>query len=161
VDEKQRFSRMVMNLDPYAGTGSTPDQATLHLPPVNDPRADDYLAMGYVPLPHGLREGSKTVSWYHGPLLPWDNADSVDLPAGAADKLVRFSSATGLFDVSYAAAWELGRLLTLQSKQVSTSLYQWKRTRARQLHQAEQRVLHLPVTTTAPDPRRVTASPRW
>jgi hypothetical protein len=31
VDEKQRFSRMLMNLDPYAGTGWTPDQATLHL----------------------------------------------------------------------------------------------------------------------------------
>jgi hypothetical protein len=68
---------------------------------------------------------------------------------------VRYDPAIGMFDVSYAAAWELGRLLSLQSKSFSTSLYQWKRLYAQQLAQAEQYVTHLPfqkpaVTDAAP-----------
>ncbi|HEX3557446.1 MAG TPA: hypothetical protein VIA62_29820 [Thermoanaerobaculia bacterium] len=138
VDEKQSFSQLLLHLDRQP--------ATLQLPATGNAEADSYLATGFVPLPHTLREGSETVSWYHGPLIPWDNAGSVELPVRAADGLVRFDPANGMFDVSHAAAWELGRLLTLQSRQVSTSLYLWKRTQAQQLRQAEQQVLHLPFT---------------
>jgi hypothetical protein len=35
-----------------------------------------------------------------------------------------------MLDVSYAAAWELGRLLILQNSRISTALFQWKRERA-------------------------------
>jgi len=71
----------------------------------------------------------------------------LSLPVPAADALVRYNPALGLFDISYAAAWELGRLLALQSKQFSTNLYLWKRTHAQQLRQAEQQLLYasLPV----------------
>ncbi|HAJ58334.1 MAG TPA: hypothetical protein DCP31_02890, partial [Cyanobacteria bacterium UBA8543] len=41
------------------------EPSTLRLPPVKDAQAKQYLAMGYVPLPHHLRQGGKTVSWYH------------------------------------------------------------------------------------------------
>ena len=144
VDARHSFSQLLLNLDPYTDGKPTSGPATLRLPGTGDAAADQYLAMGFVALPHTLREGSTAVSWYHGPLIPWDNAGSVPLPARAADELVRFYPANGMFDVSYAAAWELGRLLTLQSRQVSTSLYAWKRACAQQLRQAEQHVLHLP-----------------
>lgn len=51
---------------------------------------------------------------------------------------------TGLFDVSYAAAWELGKLLTLQAGTVAVDLYNWKREQSQHLHQLQQQVLHLP-----------------
>ena len=51
-----------------------------------------------------------------------------------------------MFDVSYAAAWELGRLLALQDKDFSTGLYQWKRQQAQRIAQEKQRLAysHLP-----------------
>jgi hypothetical protein len=47
-----------------------------------------------------------------------------------------------MFDVSYAAAWELGRLLAVQSRQLSTSLYSWKRAHAQAVRQAQSWILH-------------------
>jgi len=146
VDEKQSFKGLLKNLD------HTP--STLRLPKNDHPEAEKYLAMGYVLLPHTLRETGETVSWYHGPLVPAANTDEPVLPVQAADELVRYNPATGLFDISYAAAWELGRLLALQSKQLSTNLYLWKRTHAQLLRQAEQQLLHayLPIQPQPVDP---------
>lgn len=127
------------------GLNRTP--GTLRLPVKKAEAAEKYLARGCVPLPHALRQGGRTVSWYHGPLVTGEHAGELPLPARAADELIRFDPAVGLLDVSYAAAWELGRLLTLQNKQVSASLYGWKRAYAQHLAQIEQRLLHshLPV----------------
>ena len=137
ADERQSFVGLVQNLN-----RQFTDPGTLRLPPPGDAEAEAFLASGFVPLPHFLRQSGKTVSWYHGPLIPGENDASVPLPARAADQLVRYDPARGMFDVSYAAAWEVGRLLALQSKQLSVSLYNWKRANAQQLKQAEQRVLH-------------------
>jgi hypothetical protein len=141
VDERQSFKRLLMHLDRTYSTLRLPP------PPAASAEAERYLAMGSVPLPHSLRQGDKTVSWYHGPLSPSESTTDGSLPARAADALVRYNPASGMFDISYSAAWELGRLLALQSKQFSVSLYKWKRTHALQLRQAEQRLLHshLPV----------------
>lgn len=56
-----------------------------------------------------------------------------DLPATSADALVRYQQDTGMLDVSYAAAWNLGRLLALWDKAFSVGLYNWKRTVIRAL----------------------------
>jgi hypothetical protein len=119
---------------------------SLRLPHNDSETAETYLQLGYVPLPHFMRAGDRTVSWYHSPLATGPNTDESPLPATAADQLVRFSRANGMFDVSYAAAWELGRLLVLQSKQTSVSLYQWKRMVAQQANRVQQRLnaAHLP-----------------
>lgn len=146
VDEAQSFKGLALNLD------SAP--TVLRLPENNDEIAEAYLAGGFVPAPHTLRQGSQTVSWYHGPLIPGDNiSDSFDLPAKAADQLVRYNPTTGMFDVSYAAAWELGRLLALQSKQFSVSLYNWKRNCAQRERQTTQQndYTHLPLDGATTD----------
>jgi hypothetical protein len=98
-----------------------------------------------------MRQGEQTVSWYRGPLIPSENRFEPALPARAADELARYDTEVGLFDVSYAAAWELGRLLALQSKRFSVRLYNWKRAHARCLKQDEQRLLHphLPMSESA------------
>lgn len=38
-----------------------------------------------------------------------------------------FDPTTGMFDESYAAAWNLGRQMALQSKSFSVGLYNWKK----------------------------------
>jgi hypothetical protein len=139
ADERQSFAGLIHNLNRQFR-----DPGTLRLPRSEDAEAEAFLASGFVPLPHFLRQSGKTVSWYHGPFIPGANGATVTLPARAADELVRYDPARGMFDVSYAAAWELGRLLALQSRQLSVSLYNWKRAHAQQLKQAERMLLHHP-----------------
>lgn len=53
----------------------------------------------------------------------------VRVPVMSGDELFRFLTCGGdnYVDVSYAAAWELGRLLALRDKNFSTALFRWKR----------------------------------
>lgn len=120
-------------------------QTTLRLPKHADATVEQYFARGCVPLPHAMRQGNKTVSWYHGPLTPEENATVFDmsLPAATADELVYYNPEHGMFDLSYAAAWELGRLLTLQNQGVALALFHWKRAHAQFLKDAETQLTHL------------------
>jgi hypothetical protein len=132
-----------------------PDSAsTLRLPPLKEVHGsantviDTYLKRGGAPLPHAMRQGNQTVSWYHGPFTPGRNTTSKDvpLPIRCAAALLRYNQDSGMLDVSYAAAWELGRLLTLQKTQVAIDLFNWKRAHAHdeQLQMAENLLAHLP-----------------
>jgi hypothetical protein len=107
---------------------------------VGDPTAQLALDAGYTALEHQTRLGDHTISWYRGPLTPMHEIDptlvpepAVDGPGagtgviGAADQALRFSLATGMFNVSYAAAWELGRLLALRSAAFAGTLLAWRR----------------------------------
>ncbi|MBE5314702.1 MAG: hypothetical protein H4O13_04785 [Xanthomonadales bacterium] len=90
------------------------------------------LAAGYVPMDHHLREAGKTVSWYRGPLLPYGMAAPAPPPAvSGPDALLRYDPTLGMFDTSYAAAWQLGQLMALQSRSFSLALLQWKHQSAR------------------------------
>ncbi|GIH15127.1 hypothetical protein [Rugosimonospora africana] len=123
-------------------TGLDRTPAALRLPPAEDPEAERHLAAGSVPLPHHLRPGRSTVSWYRGPLIPCDPPDELDLPVQSSAELIRYDPTLGLFDASYATAWELGRLLALRSQQLSASLYAWKRANAQAVRSAEANLLH-------------------
>jgi len=116
--------------------------STLRLPPRPDAEAERHLAAGLVPLAHRSRQSGTTVSWYRGPLIPCASPGELPLPAQTADSLVRYDPAIGMLDVSYAAAWELGRLLAVRSPQLASSLYSWKRTHAQALRQAQAWLLH-------------------
>lgn len=108
--------------------------------------AKRFMASGFVPLPHHFRQGDRSVSWYHGPLMPSppqvpqqvDHSTEAGAPlsARAADELLFFDQTTGLFDVSYAAAWELGRMLMLKNTSLALQLFNWKRSQAHQQHAA-------------------------
>jgi hypothetical protein len=91
--------------------------------------AREFLDAGYVALPHHLRSGESAISWYRGPLaaaLPATPA-LPHLPASSADALLLFDEPSGLFDTSWAAAWELGRQLALSDRKFSHELAVWKR----------------------------------
>jgi len=122
---------------------------TLRMPMSSDTNAECFLAQGYAPMKHQTRQGNHLVSWYRGPFLPGKSAAAdIALPVRTSDELVRYLSDVGMFDTTYAAAWELGRLLTLRSKKVSVALFNWKRAHAQQIRQAEHAANHLPF---APD----------
>jgi hypothetical protein len=86
------------------------------------------LAMGYVPLDHRLRHAGNLVSWYRGPLAPYAIESFVEVPQPSADRMARYNPQSGMFDVSYSAAWQLGQLMALQNTGFSTTLYSWKKT---------------------------------
>lgn len=73
------------------------------------------LAKGYVPLDYRPLDSTPAFAWYRGPLSPQARRP-MDQPAfRLADEALIFDERTGVMDVSYAAAWELGRLLALGS----------------------------------------------
>jgi hypothetical protein len=83
----------------------------------------DALDLGYTALTHSTRQGGQTVSWYRGPLVPRRLYTGAYHAIHAnADEALRYDETTGLFDVSYSAAWQLGRLLALQKSDFASSL---------------------------------------
>ena len=91
---------------------------------------------GMVPLEHRMAGGERGAAWYRGPLLVYGSAVTLPLPVRRADDLLMLEKATGMTDVSYAAAWTLGRLLALRDPAVGVPLHQWKRQMAHAAHAA-------------------------
>lgn len=89
------------------------------------------FSMGYLPFEHHLRHGGQTVSWYRGPLVPYPVSETIHLPISCPDEASRYDPQTGMFDVSYSTAWQLGQLLALQNTGYATALYNWKRSVAK------------------------------
>ncbi|NER47569.1 MAG: hypothetical protein F6J86_09925 [Symploca sp. SIO1B1] len=97
--------------------------------------AQQALAQGYVAMNHNTREGDQTVSWYRGPLIPYSPVYDITstsfnpplLPTRSPDRITNYNKSSGMFDVSYAAAWQLGRLMALANQQFSVALYNWKK----------------------------------
>jgi hypothetical protein len=162
LDPKHSFSGLLSHLDRSSGLQLPNLEPTRYADPAAVDVARKHLAMGCVPLPHAMRQGNKTVSWYRGPLVPGKNAtEEFPLPTRTADALVYYDEAYGMFDVSYAAAWELGRLLALQSKSFAISLYHWKRSHARSLKDADTQLTHLPFDGPSADLELPEAVSNW
>ena len=105
------------------------------------------LNAGFVALPHEFRQGAQSLSWYRGPFVPFDvstntqtieltplqrgQSDDSALVATDADRLLAFDQQDGMFDISYAAAYELGRILSFKNTHFTRLLSQYKRAQAR------------------------------
>ena len=85
------------------------------------------MAMGYVPVNQILRHTGNTVSWYRCPLAPLNIAETLKPPFTTPDAVNQYNPETGMFDVSYGTAWQIGLLMALQNKAYSTELYNWKK----------------------------------
>lgn len=106
------------------------DHSPLRVPAAVDATpGTEPIDQGYVPLQHRIRDGSRTYSWFRGPLVAAGlTATPLEaITAHHCDHLLRVDARTGLLDVSLAAAFELGRLLTLRNQPVGVALHRWKR----------------------------------
>jgi hypothetical protein len=91
------------------------------------------LEAGYVPCSYQTRQGEQTFAWYRGPFTPQPVARF------AADRAPFLTSAQamvydqdhGLFDCSYAVAWETGRLLALSDQRFGVDLLHLRRKTGR------------------------------
>lgn len=93
-----------------------------------------------VPLAHHLKGGGKMISWYQGPFASRNyffdlegfqkekdsgGAADHDLP-DHADHLILFNDDTKMYDMTYASAWQLGRLMIMNDNKVLQELKKWK-----------------------------------
>ncbi|MBT2481054.1 hypothetical protein [Streptomyces sp. ISL-94] len=94
------------------------------------------LRLGHVAVPHRLLSGELTYAWYRGPGTP---VTAPALPDGrpdgphtTADHALVYDPEHGLFDVSYAAAWTLGRTIGLADPDYTTAVTRARRELANQ-----------------------------
>lgn len=97
---------------------------------------------GYLPMVHSFREGSSTVSFYRGPLVPKCIEKSKPQENGSAvwcqDALYRYDPEIGMFDISYAAAWQLGRLLALGNQAAAGQVQKLRSASKRHLQKQQE-----------------------
>ena len=112
------------------GLGRTADHLRRRLPDGPGRRLAD---LGYTVLTHQFRHGQVGPSLYRGPFRPGPGPIAVSrpsmdelLPVLAADELLSFDAEGSMYDVSYAAAWELGRMLALQDPSAGVALHHWR-----------------------------------
>jgi hypothetical protein len=96
------------------------------------------LQTGYIPLNYTTQTGEQTFAWFRGPLAPVvaqtfldttgpDAPENMNVPETTSEAMI-FDPATGLFDQSYAVAFQTGRSLALASLPFATDLLQWRRS---------------------------------
>jgi hypothetical protein len=121
----------------------------------------DAYARGYCALSHQLRNGANTVSWYRGPLLPLRaNPLEIGVSTNSSDALLRYDPDLGMFDVGYAAAWQLGRQMALANKEFGSALSRYKTRWLRNvaIDQQQKGQATAPPSTMSPVPNKVTAA---
>ncbi|MEV4926588.1 hypothetical protein [Streptomyces roseoverticillatus] len=113
--------------------------------------ATERLDLGHVPVDHALPSGEHTFAWYRGPFTPVV-AQTVPVPADGhhthADEALIYLTGTGVFDVSYAAAFTLGRALALSDDTLAAAVSAFRARSRRVAHRA------LRQARTGPHPAR-------
>ncbi|MER7705705.1 hypothetical protein ABTX81_22785 [Kitasatospora sp. NPDC097605] len=96
------------------------------------------LGAGYVPVTHRLPTGERTFAWYRGPFTPVAPAPPARKPeelTGETDALA-YDQDHGVFDVSHASAFALGRFLTLSDPALNQALSVLRKDAQNTLHTA-------------------------
>ncbi|SFF06171.1 hypothetical protein SAMN05518672_11519 [Chitinophaga sp. CF118] len=92
-----------------------------------DAALSKYLNTGYTAVEYLTRAGAKTVSWYHGPFVPHlTYQPSTAISFSSSDASLRYDTTTGMMDISFAAAWQLGRMLGLESQAFAKAIQAWR-----------------------------------
>jgi hypothetical protein len=73
------------------------------------------------------RAGTDETAWYRGPLVPFELTRDPLGPYHSADQARRATPETGVEDVSYASAFEVGRLLAAADARLAQELMRWRR----------------------------------
>ncbi len=94
---------------------------------VRGDRAPLVTDTGHIALEMRDRAGAEQTVWYRGPLAPYPVTRDERGPYHSADQARRVSPETGLEDISYAAAFEVGRLLAAADARLAQELMRWRR----------------------------------
>lgn len=90
-------------------------------------QAGEALALGFVPLGHDLRIGETTTSYYRGPCAAAPcSTDTAYGPFYYSDSAIHYDPTFGTFNLSYAAAFQIGRLLALSDGAFASDLVRWR-----------------------------------
>lgn len=73
------------------------------------------------------RAGEHQTAWYRGPLVPYPLSRDDQGPYHSADQARRATPDTGAEDISYSAAFDLGRLLAVADGRLAQELMRWRR----------------------------------
>lgn len=92
---------------------------------------------GHLRLPLLDRAGQTEICWFRGPLVPWELTRDPLGPYHSADQCRRATPETGAEDVSYAAAFEVGRQLAMADARLAQELMRWRRESYRQAGRAD------------------------
>ena len=92
---------------------------------------------GHLQLPVLDRAGETEITWYRGPLVPWQLTRDPLGPYHSADQCRRVTPETGAEDVSYAAAFEVGRQLASADARLAQELMRWRRESYKQSARAD------------------------
>ena len=128
------------NSDTSPGPGTSP----LHMHPISSSgdatmiqHVNNRLNDGYVPVNYHLISGEDTLAYYRGPLTPQQIQPISRFPsapgggpyvAAHSTPYVAYDISTGVFDVTYSTAWQLGRSLALADKNFLESYMEFRRT---------------------------------
>jgi hypothetical protein len=131
---REKSTKLALPIDPNA---SVTDEARY---------AARVLANGYVPMRYQTRLGEQTFGWYRGPFSPvpvtnfisatqtgasagQQSANDPDgwKPFATASSALIYDKTHGVFDLSYAVAWEAGRLMGLADPYFRQELLDWQR----------------------------------
>ena len=162
-DQNKFLAACHIQTETFKGLMDALDWGWLHLTKSGEESAKSGIKMlnqkmskaSSVPMAHGLRGGGKTVSWYRGPLTADPHLSQQieatllrHLPVRNSDQLLMYNKTNQMLDTSYAAAWEVGRLLSVSDPKISRQIAQWKTSHAREVALVEQNLLfsHIPFT---------------
>jgi hypothetical protein len=90
------------------------------------PELGRITALGYLPMKHLTFQADKLLSWYRGPAVPVKVARE-PVKSANADEFAKYDPDNGMFDVSYAVAWQLGRLLAMENLNLAALIYSWRK----------------------------------
>jgi hypothetical protein len=82
---------------------------------------------GHIPVTLDDRAGTTQQAWYRGPLVPYRLTRDTAGPYHSADQARRVTPDTGAEDISYAAAFEIGRLMAAADARLAQELMRWRR----------------------------------
>jgi hypothetical protein len=123
AQQGETFGNLVQNIDsaplsfPLPKTSPATDEEKLVAAALHD---------GYTALNYLTRQGEKTAAWYRGPFTPVPRPFKKSEPYFSSEAGMIYDVKTGLFDVSYAVAWQIGRLLALSDTSFAVGLMKWK-----------------------------------
>jgi hypothetical protein len=90
--------------------------------------AQQTLDLGYLPMPYQTRQGEHSFAFYRGPLAPVvPPTFNDDPPPTSPSAAVVYNPDWGIFDLSYAVAFQTGRLMALSGRSFGATLLQWRR----------------------------------